>query len=279
MYGTDTTEDAEQSVLAFANLFSWVRVIGFFRLHELTRYLIRMILQIIYKTLPFLSITLVFIIQCCVSLMAFRPRDDFITHLQASYRLAYGDFAEAEEISTHGERIYFVTVTIIIPLVLLNLLIAIMGDVFDAVQSTREYEDVRERLSLILEISKFVKCRRRKHDKHFIHVVTNDRLEQQEQDSTWEGKVKVLQKSFDAHGSEQAKRMEDQTKMIQLLLTQNEHMKYQNEEKAKEQKSEIDQQNTKVDKVLFQNEALKKQNADLNVRLDKLIELMNKSSS
>ena len=65
--------------------------------------------------------------------MAFRPRDDFITNWQASYRLAYADFANAEEVSTHGERIYFVTVTIILPLVLLNLLIAIMGDVFDDV--------------------------------------------------------------------------------------------------------------------------------------------------
>jgi len=33
MYNADTTEDADQTVLAFANLFSWVRVIGFFRLN------------------------------------------------------------------------------------------------------------------------------------------------------------------------------------------------------------------------------------------------------
>ena len=92
-----------------------------------------MILQIIYKTVPFLSITLVFIVQCSVSLMAFRPRDKFIENWQAAYRLAYGDFADAEDVSTHGERIYFVMVTILLPLVLLNLLIAIMGDVFDEV--------------------------------------------------------------------------------------------------------------------------------------------------
>ena len=41
-------------------------------------------------------------------------------------------------------------------------------------------EDVRERLSLILEISKFGFCRSKKSDKRFIHEVTNDRLEQQE---------------------------------------------------------------------------------------------------
>ena len=126
-----------------------------------------------------------------------------------------------------------------------------MGDIFDEVQSTRDMADVRERLSLILEISKFWCCRRKKSDKRFIHDVTNDRLEQQEQDDTWEGKVKVLQNCFDTYGIEQAKRMEEQTKKMDKLLNQN-------EENAEEQNAKI---------------------AELSERVDQLLELMSKSSS
>ena len=39
IYNTDSSQDLCRSVLAFANLFSWTRVIGFFRLYSGTRYL------------------------------------------------------------------------------------------------------------------------------------------------------------------------------------------------------------------------------------------------
>jgi len=128
---------------------------------------------------PFLTILVAFIVQCTVSLMAFRPSEDFISSWQAAYRLAFGDFEDAEENSRHGDRLYFIIITIIIPLVLLNLLIAIMSEVFDDVQSTRAKEDIVERLSLILEISKFFKFRHRNNsEKKYIHVCTNDKIEQ-----------------------------------------------------------------------------------------------------
>jgi len=55
-----------------------------------------------------------------------------------------------------------------------------MGDVFDNVQSSREKEDVCERLRLILEISKFLCWRRKNKEKNYIHLCTNERIQQQE---------------------------------------------------------------------------------------------------
>ena len=65
--------------------------------------------------------------------MAFSPGDEFETYWESAYRLAYGDFYDAEENTTHGKRIFFFVMTIFIPLVLLNLLIALMSDIYDDV--------------------------------------------------------------------------------------------------------------------------------------------------
>ena len=43
----------------------------------------------------------------------------------------YGDFQEAEEHDGHDERMFFVMSSVVITLVMLNLIIAIMGDEYD----------------------------------------------------------------------------------------------------------------------------------------------------
>jgi len=92
-----------------------------------------MILDILYDMLPFFIILMSFIIQSALSYMALLPGETYYVYWQIAYRLAYGDFMGAEENDTHGLRVFFIISTIIIPLVLLNLLIAIMGDTFDNV--------------------------------------------------------------------------------------------------------------------------------------------------
>jgi len=127
----------------------------------------------------FLLILLTFIIQNALCFMALIPGESYYTYWQIAYRLAYGDFMELEDNDTDGLRIFFIIATISSTLVLLNLLIAIMSDVFDNVQSSKERENVRERLTLILEISKFLKRRNcNNEEKKYIHVCTNDRLRQ-----------------------------------------------------------------------------------------------------
>ena len=102
--------------------------------------------------------------------MAFKPGDKFVLYWEIAYRLAYGDFYDSEENDSNAIRIFFFVITILIPLTLLNLLIALMGDIFDDVQSTRAKEDVRERLALILEISKFLLWSQRNNkERVYIH--------------------------------------------------------------------------------------------------------------
>jgi hypothetical protein len=50
--------------------------------------------------------------------------------------LSYGDFVDEEEMDSHAERTLFLLGSIMLPLVLLNLLIAIMGAIYAQVEET-----------------------------------------------------------------------------------------------------------------------------------------------
>jgi hypothetical protein len=79
-----------------AIMLSWYRLIGFFRVFYYTRYLIRIIRNIIFHSIPFLIIFLVAVVAMGCSLIALRGGDelDYIDAWTASYRLSYGDFEE-----------------------------------------------------------------------------------------------------------------------------------------------------------------------------------------
>ena len=78
--------------------------------------------------------------------------DSFLDGWTKSWRLSYGDFEEMEEYKTTGELLIFFFGCILLPLLLLNLLIAIMGDIYDKVQEQMDIADTKERLLLISEI-------------------------------------------------------------------------------------------------------------------------------
>jgi hypothetical protein len=82
---------------------------------------------------------------------------DFVPSWQTSYRLAFGDFEEDEVHDSDNERIVFFFATFCMPLVMLNLIVAIMGDVYNKINAVQDVADIRERLLWILELSRFFK--------------------------------------------------------------------------------------------------------------------------
>jgi hypothetical protein len=69
--------------------------------------------------------------------------------------LSYGDFQEEDDLNSNPERIFFFVATIGMPLVLLNLLVAIMGDTYARVSEEQAIADEKELLGFILELAKF----------------------------------------------------------------------------------------------------------------------------
>ena len=90
-----------------------------------------MIIEIFKGMFSFLIIFLFVVLVFSLGLMALRG-DEFVEIWQASYQSSFGDFED--DYLTHSERTIFFLASVFLPLVMLNLLIAIMGDIHDKVQ-------------------------------------------------------------------------------------------------------------------------------------------------
>jgi hypothetical protein len=176
--------------LAMAIMFAWFRLIGFFRINYHTRYLIRIIRDIIFYSIPFMVIFIVAVLAIGFSLLALRGGDlDYIDAWTVSYRLSYGDFEE--EHPNHPERIIFFIATLFLPLIMLNLLIAIMGEIHDRSLEKFTVSDQLERLELINEISHLIFWKPKSVYK-YIHVCKATQLSEMEDSDAWEGKIRAL---------------------------------------------------------------------------------------
>ena len=103
----------------------------------------------------------------------------------------FGEFED--EYATREEKLFFLMITIVGPLVLLNLLIAIITDLQDHAQSQNHIADIKEKLSFIEEIGKvfwFIKPT----ESGYIHSCSTKFLDGMNKDSTrWLGKVRELE--------------------------------------------------------------------------------------
>ena len=98
------------------------------------------------KSVKFYAILMTIIFGACFGMMALRKEDqyDFRNSFQLTYRLAFGDFEEPEKYSTRSELVGFILISFVGPLLLLNLLVAIMGTAQEDFLSNYEVNDIRE---------------------------------------------------------------------------------------------------------------------------------------
>ena len=75
-----------------------------------------------------------------------------------AFRLMQGDFLDdfIEDYDYDAERILFTLSCLLLPIILLNLLIAIMGQAYDDVEGSSKEADVREQLDIVQEVGKFI---------------------------------------------------------------------------------------------------------------------------
>ena len=190
-------------------------------------------MKIMWQMKQFLVILGAFVLQTSISLMAFMPGEPFHVYWERSYQLVYAGFDDYEA-ETDWQRLFFVGVTLVVTLVLLNLLIAIISDTYDHVLNTKESEDVLERLNLIREIQKYYKVAVEYIQKAvensqsipgYIHFCTNAKLEMAEEVQYWEGKVKYLENSIQSLRTELQEKSGQQNEQIRKILKQNTRLK------------------------------------------------------
>ena len=112
-----------------------------------------------------------------------------------SYRMGLGDF-NTDGFGTKDEVlvwIFWFLNTLIILIILLNLVIAIMGDTFDRVQETQESTMLQEFVSIIRENEFLVSRKRLFKNTKYIIIIQPEKAEGGV-NTTWEGKLNQLKR-------------------------------------------------------------------------------------
>ena len=188
-------------ISACAVILSWFRLFYFLRIFYATAALVRMIVEITYDMRYFIVILLMAVLAFANGFFILSRNEQengfidnwFYKAFIFSYRLGLGDF-DTEGFEGRSDEmliwvLWFVN-TIIILIVLLNLLIAIMGDTFDRVQETAENSMLKE-LTQIMRENEFLINRKKLFTKaKYIIVVSNETAE--ETQHSWEGRLNYL---------------------------------------------------------------------------------------
>ena len=195
-------------------LILYFKLFYFLRIFFATAYLVRMIIEIILDMKFFVTVLLIGTMAFANSFYIFGRNSssadgnlagtDIGQAFIFSYRIGLGDF-DTSGFSTRDQEVLwtvFFLNTLIIQVVLLNLIIAIMGDTFDRVQETQENSMLRELAQMIRE-NEFLFSRKRKFRKSkYIIVIEPEKKADGIGSAVWEGKLNQL-KNFIEQSSDE----------------------------------------------------------------------------
>ncbi|OMJ78802.1 hypothetical protein SteCoe_21330 [Stentor coeruleus] len=179
-------------ILLAVLIFSWTRGISCFRMFDETRYMVRLIIQVIVDITTFFFIlfyaTLAF---AFVYYMRKPEAQPFPMYLTVAYRLDLGDFDT--NITDPFDWIIFFIATMINPLIMLNLLIAIMSDTATAVDLIDDICGLRELTEMIVDLEKVMFWKKHLTHKHYLHKCDFVQVGESGADKTME-KIKTIKK-------------------------------------------------------------------------------------
>ena len=149
------------------------------RVFDNTRYQVNLITQVVKDMFSFLIILAAGFYTFAIILFINEHKDPTMTaddglvwiegEAKTMYRMSYGDFDV--DGNTDIEWIFFFFATFLIPLVLMNLLISIMGDTFGRVLEGKVPADYKEKVGLVLEFENLLFWRRHKVSMNYLHVI------------------------------------------------------------------------------------------------------------
>ena len=119
-------------VFAVLTLSSWMRAISYFRIFSRTRYLIRMVKEVVKDMMSFLLILIMATVaMSLLYVIAAENEESFSSAFLRSYKLDYASFSV--NIFDPLSFVVFIIGSLLCPLIMMNLLIAIMSDTYDRV--------------------------------------------------------------------------------------------------------------------------------------------------
>ena len=187
-------QDPQYIGLELLTLLYCIKAIGYFRIFNKYRYLLRVILEIIKDMIPFFLILFTSTIAFAILLRVSQKDLSFFHSFVDLYMLDQTNFVIS--LDSFENIFVFFMASLLNPIIMLNLLIAIMGDTYDRIQEDMVVADYREMTELILEAEYFVFWRKFSPGvRAFItrcDYLRNLNLEKNQ----WMGKIRAVKKSI-----------------------------------------------------------------------------------
>jgi WD40 repeat protein len=189
-------------LLALTLFLSMVRTGSFFRLFRRTRYLIRMIQEIVWDMWPFLIVYFYSIFSFAwlfLVLSEHNSRDGPDSYLSSWLKVYMFNFGQYDTGSYEVlQWISLIITTTVNPLLMMNLLIAVMGDTYDRVQQDIVVADLKEIASQLYDIESVMFWRRNKGKPRYFQICaySEGMSDSISMDDIWEGKVRQVTKAI-----------------------------------------------------------------------------------
>ncbi|GMH79949.1 hypothetical protein TrST_g10365 [Triparma strigata] len=215
--------------MAFALPISWINILFYMQFHVEIGELVRMIIDIIQGIKTFLVILVICMVGFAASFFVlFEEQSDTdgdSTHksppraILQSYTTMLAGFTEDDiqgSASTGTTAILFIAFTIFINIIMLNLLIAIMGDIFDKIQENAKAEFIFARANIVPEFEGTLTKTQRANPEWFptyLQVLVPTLESDESEDGEWVGRVRALKMSINRlekkHEAAEKKRTEE----------------------------------------------------------------------
>eukprot|EP00347_Sterkiella_histriomuscorum_P008832 403343569 len=260
----------------------WIKLFYFLRVFESTSRLIRMIIEIVNDMKNFLMVLTIgiigfsggfYILQQGLTQEADGTPGNVFMSIIYSYRLAQGDFQldffdQLNTVDYILAWFLFVTGSLFLVIVLLNLLIAIMGDTFSRVLENITNLSVREKVMLVSENESLFDRQSLFKSAQFLIIINEKNLDSVQADN-WDGQINALKRQvLDKVSSLQtdldAKITENQKELKKRINDQDDRAKKQGA--AQEQRIQGAVKTEFVDAIVKINEQFSSQQSVLKIQ-------------
>lgn len=178
--------EGDEILLGVVIFVSWVRGLTYFKIHPKTRYLVNLLFQVCSNIIPFLIVFLYSVVGFGISIGldgTFDEGDGVEEHrkpinlddITDSYMVSMGSWGSPKNFTTF---VFLCLSSIINPVIILSILVAILSDTYVEVQSDQEIADNKELTDMIIEIETLMFWNRNYNDKKYIHLIENDAFQE-----------------------------------------------------------------------------------------------------
>ena len=156
----------DRTMLLIVIIFSWTRGISYFRMFQGTRYMVRLLSEVVNDMQTFFIILFYSTLAFTFIFYVKDAELPFLIYLTVSYRLDLADF-NTDSFEASDWIIFFFS-TVIGPLIMMNLLISIMGTTYERVKETSDVANFQALTEMIIEIEKLMFWKKSWTRQHFI---------------------------------------------------------------------------------------------------------------